>query len=300
MNTNKLDVVDIFDNDDNDDKSSNDNDNDIMIEAENMNKEEIIQDTYIVDRNDMIIKEFNDIPFLNSDASILKFTEEQAHNEIFNLTENFNFKNIFKEITDIENNSLQDKSIIDTFLRSKWFYPIAKFKKNRMDYDFVNFANFPNIEKLETDNYKQTSLLSFLKKLKEFKYSPVYITDKQNYKIQEDTQFLWEHSINDDTKVNDYIENRQSTKNLFWDEEDLKEYIENLWHNYDDEDINVNDDKFLESKRILEYKRMLKNENVLLTGVFINNNSKHYYHLFDIDEYFSKLENIVSFQLMQV
>ena len=292
MNTDKLDVVDIFDNDDNDDnddKSSNDNDNDITIEAENMNKEEIVQDTYIVDRNNIIIKKFNDIPFLNSDASILKFTEEQAHNEIFNLTENFNFKNIFKEITDIENNSLQDKSIIDTFLRSKWFYPIAKFKKNRMDYDFEN------IENIETDNYKQTSLLSFLKKLKEFKYSPVYITDKQNYKIPEDTQFLWEHSINDDTKVTNYIEERQSSKSLIWDEEDLKEYIENLWHNYDDEDISVNDDKFLESKRILEYKRMLKNENMLLTGIFINNNSKHYYHLFDIDEYFSKLENIVSF-----
>ena len=293
MNTDKLDIVDIFDNDDNNDKGSNDDndDNDIMIEAEYMNKEEIIQDTYIVDRNDMIIKEFHDIPFLNTDASILKFTEEQAHNEIFNLTESFNFKRIFKEITDIENNSLKDKSIIDTFLRSKWFYPIAKFKKNRLDYDFEN------IENIETDNYKQTSLLNFLKKLKEFKYSPVYSTDKQNYKLPEDMHVLWEHSINDDTKVDNYInpEEKKFSKSLIWDEEDLKAYIENLWHNYDDDDISVNDDNFLESKRILEYKRMLKNENMCLTGMFINNNSKHYYHLFDIDEYFSKLENIVSF-----
>jgi len=293
MNTDKLDVVDIFDNNDNDEKDSSNDDNDIMLEAENMIKEEIVQDTYIVDRNDMIIKEFNDIPFLNSDTSILNFTEEQAHNEIFNLTENFNFKKIFKEITDIENNSLKNKSIIDTFLRSRWFFPIAKFKKDRLDYDFEA------IENIETENYKQTSLLNFLKKLKEFKYSPVYDTNKSNYKLPEDMHVLWEHSINDDTKVDNYLnpEQKKYSKALIWDEEDLKAYVENLWHNYDDDDISINDDKILESKRILEYKRMLMNENIHLTGIFINNNSKHYYHLFDIDEYFSRLENIVSFPI---
>lgn len=291
MNTDKLDVVDIFDNDDNDEKDSSTDENDIMLEAENMKKDEIIQDTYIVERNDMIIKEFNDIPFLNSDASILNFTEEQAHNEIFNLTENFNFKKIFKEITDIENNSLKDNTIIDTFLKSKWFYPIVKFKKERMDFDFES------IEPIETENYKQTSLLHFLKKLKEVKYSPIYSTNKHNFKLPESTHVLWEHSINDDTKVANYIssEEKKLSKMMIWDEEDLKAYVENLWNNYDDDDVSLSDENFLESKRILEYKRMLKNENTHLTGIFINNTSKHYYHLFDIDEYFSRLENIVSF-----
>ena len=289
MNTNKLDIVDIFDNDNENDNSTSSNEEyDIMIEAENMNTEQVIQDTYIVDKNDIIIKKFNDVPFLKTDVSILSFTEEQAHNEIFNLTENFNFKKIFREITDIENHSLKDESSIDTFLRSRWFYPIAKFKKQRLDYDFES------IKTIETDNYKQSSLLNFLKQLKEIKYSPIYeSSNKHNYKLAEDTHVLWEHSINDDTKVENYLNPEE--KNVIWNKEDLKAYVEKLWHNYEDEDINMNSDKFLESRRILEYKRILKNENIHLTGIFINNNYKNHYHLFDIDDYFSKLENITSF-----
>ena len=290
MNTNTLDIDDIFYDNNNDNNSSNDDD-DIIIEAENINTQAIIQDTYIVDKNDIIIKEFKEVPFLKSDVSILSFTEEQAHNEIFNLTESFNFKKIFKEITDIENHSLKEKSILDTFLRSRWFYPIAKFKKHRLDHDFES------IESIETDNYKQSSLLNFLKKLKEVKYSPIYDSNKHNYKLVEDTHVLWEHSINDDTKVDNYLnpEEKKLSKSLIWNEEDLRLYVEKLWHNYEDEDISMKDDNFLDSKRILEYKRMLKDENIYLTGIFINNNHENHYHLFDIDEYFTKLENIVSF-----
>lgn len=290
MNTDKLDDVDIFDINDVDVKNSSDDEEDIMSEIEEMNTnmDDIIQDTFIVDRKDIIISAFNDIPFLNSDASVLSFSEEQAHNEIFNLTENFNFKKIFKEISSIETNSIKNPHLIERFMASKWFYPIVRFKKERLDYDFETVQNF------ETEHYKQTSLLQFLKRIKDLKvkYSPVYDDTKiSNMKLEQDTHALWDYSISDASKMENYLnpENGKS-KSLIWDEESLKSYVDNVWSNYD----NNSDD--IEDKRIFEYKRMIKNENVDVSGMFINNdNSNRAFHLFDVDEYFSKLNGITTF-----
>lgn len=246
-----------------------------------------IYDKYIIDKNDISFKEYADIPFLKHNYTILNFSKEQAHDEIYNLTEQFNFRGILSEIESIEKESIKNDPELSAFnkmLQANWFIPIATYKKHRMDYDFTSLPD------LDSETIVQTSLVKFIKTAIETKkaHFPLF-TSKATDILGSDTQVIWEESITSESMLADFIEYRTSKdfkpQSLMWSQDKAEEYTKSQWSKYLEDEV----------KKIIEFKRFIEGEDIDMCGFFINNapQTKNY-HLFDCDDYFKTIEDIVA------
>ena len=246
-----------------------------------------IYDKYIIDKNDISFKEYADIPFLKHNYTILNFSKEQAHDEIYNLTEQFNFRGILSEIESIEKESIKndpERSAFNKMLQANWFIPIATYKKHRMDYDFSSLPD------LDSETIVQTSLVKFIKTAIETRkaHFPLF-TSRSIDILSSDTQVIWEESITSESMLADFIEYRTSKdfkpQSLMWSQDKAAEYTKSQWSKYLEDEV----------KKIIEFKRFIEGEDIDMCGFFINNapQTKNY-HFFDCDDYFKTIEDIAT------
>ena len=248
---------------------------------------EDIYDTYIINKNEISFKNYADIPFLKHNYTILNFSKEQAHDEIYNLTEQFNFRGILSEIESIEKESIKndpERSAFNKLLKTNWFIPIATYKKHRMDFDF---STLPDID---SETVVQTSLVKFIKTAIETNktHLPLF-TSKEKDTLETDTHVIWEHSVTSDEMLTDFIDYRTSKdfkpQSLMWSQAKAEEYTKSQWSKYLEDEL----------KKIIEFKRFVQGEDIDMSGFFINNAplTKNY-HVFDCDDYFKTIEDIVA------
>jgi hypothetical protein len=231
------------------------------------------KDKYQIFKNDIEFQDFSQISFMKQNHTLINFTDQQAHEEIFGLTENFYYKDILTAINNIEEISTStENNYFQSLLTHKWFEPVVEFQ----DVQIQNKETFKDVD-LEDDVIKYTTLRQVLNNYNLQKQ--IYLSKSTNQITLTNTSgVLWNEGISDQQKLLLYLQKQP------WEEAQKVSYQDTI-HN------NMNDS----SKNLLHFKRFLENDKAHVTGFYVNNNtnSKNY-RIFDTKTYLENITDILS------
>ena len=267
---------------------------------------------------------FDKSSFEESDSRYIEvFSEDEAKNALYNLSDSEYHENLHNAIQEVESALENDRppNVLSHVESMPNCWPIVHFRKERFT-DAALAAQMKDIYNVDEYNVSLQDHLKIIRRTidkrhrnwssvisthkHEYPRTHRYDTQLKNFKLNSSRDVMWLPTTWDDqsVKIESYFEEkyrfgclRDDGKKRRGDEawelvnkDDIEEHRKNFWLDYIFSDGCDSHAKHPDKLKTFEFRRELKNENIVLRGFF----SKHEptlrcFKKFDVDRYFRDL-----------